>query len=194
MAGMRTLRKIALAVLLGLTGFIAVEGQARAARSSLAPSARSTTAVNDKTQASSDNRNLGLGLMLGDPSGLTMKYWLRHTTALQFGLSYFFGNYMMLMGDYLWHFPNAFKTSGVTIVPYAGIGALVAVTTDGADREFFGSNHASSAGLGVQIPLGVELRPLRVPLGIFAEFAPGLGLIPGMTGFVQGDLGIRIYL
>src|SRR5690242_4684738 len=68
-------------------------------------------------------RPLGLGVMLGEPTGLNAKYWLSDTRALQFGLAYSFGNYMALLGDYLFHFPSAFSkgssdATGKQFIPY----------------------------------------------------------------------------
>jgi hypothetical protein len=137
-----------------------------------------------------DGGNLGLGVMFGAPTGLDLKYWLESSRALDFGLAYSFDHYGELMGNYLFEFPHAFgggKTES-QFVPYVGIGAALFF---GTDHDFHG--YDDSAALGVRIPLGVEFLPHGAPLGITAEIAPGIGVILGTFGFVQGYVGARFY-
>jgi hypothetical protein len=144
----------------------------------------------DSFKPSGDGGNLGLGVMFGAPTGLDLKYWLESSRALDFGLAYSFDNYGELMGNYLFEFPNAFgagKTEA-QFVPYVGIGAVLFF---GTDHNFHG--YSDSAALGIRIPLGVEFLPHRAPIGITAEIAPGIGVIPGTFGFVQGSVGARFY-
>src|SRR5882724_3292503 len=44
---------------------------------------------------------LGAGVILGRPIGLTGKYWLNNTQAFDTGLG--FGDHFMLYGDFVWH-------------------------------------------------------------------------------------------
>lgn len=156
------------------------------AMSSLAHAAPHSTA---SSKPSGDGGNLGLGVMFGDPTGVDLKYWLQSDRALHFGLAYSFDHYGELMGNYLFEFPHVFRGStGAQFVPYAGIGAAFFF---GADDGIHG--HNDNAALGVRIPLGIEFLPHGTPLGITAEIAPGVGIIPGTFGFVQGYLGARFY-
>ncbi|MBI3557310.1 MAG: DUF3996 domain-containing protein [Deltaproteobacteria bacterium] len=192
----KQLKKILL-VCLTILGTFAVEGVAGAAQATahLTPDVGSSTAdANTRPEGTASSRGLGLGLMFGEPTGLTLKDWLGRTNALQFGLTYSLNNYLALLGDYLWHFPNAFKARSVAIVPYVGIGAVLAFSSDGQQHDFFGGSEQSSIGFGARIPLGVEVLPAHAPLGIFVEIVPGVGLLPVVNGFLQGDIGIRFYL
>lgn len=142
------------------------------------------------SHASNHVDSLGVGVMFGEPTGLNLKYWNSASTALNFGLAYSFDDYFVILGDYLWHFPNAFRSVGSRgskffLSPYLGIGAVF---------WFYSNNrHLHSASLGVRIPFGIEFQPHYPPLGIFLEIAPGVGIAPTVDGFLQGDIGIRYY-
>jgi hypothetical protein len=53
----------------------------------------------------SQSRGFGLGIILGEPTGISAKYWTGSTTALDFGLGYSFekNSRMHLHADYLFH-------------------------------------------------------------------------------------------
>lgn len=138
--------------------------------------------------------SFGLGVMLGEPTGLNAKYWMTRESALQFGLSYSFNNYFSLFGDYLYHFPAAFAATrgGSQFVPYVGVGLeAFFLNADSHHGYYYGSN--SSFDLGIRVPLGIEFIPRQTPLGIWVELAPGIGIVPGTFGFVQAVIGARFY-
>ena len=66
--------------------------------------------------------SFGFGLILGDPTGATIKYWTNNENAFtaSIGSSYF--GEIRLGGDYLWHF-DAFNSRVVKM--YAGPGLVV---------------------------------------------------------------------
>jgi hypothetical protein len=138
-------------------------------------------------------QKFGAGLLLGEPTGLSGKYWQTPSTrAIQGGLAWSFDSYMLISGDYLFHFPAAFgaKTPfAAQLNPYVGIGGVM----------FFGNNirpkgiDRSSFGLGLRIPLGIEWRPADPPIGVFLELTPGIGIVPGTYGFFMGGIGARYY-
>lgn len=140
--------------------------------------------------------NLGLGIVLGEPSGLSAKYWLHSRDALDFGLAYSFNSFFAIFADYLYHFPGAFaaqKAPISQITPYVGIGAIFFTDTSSARTSSRYFTSTNSAGLGLRIPLGLEWRPSSTPLGIFLELVPGMGIIPATFGFLEGGIGARFY-
>jgi hypothetical protein len=140
--------------------------------------------------------------MLGAPTGLNLKHWLSSSQALNLGLAYSLdGGYLALLGDYLWHFPNAFSSlhlgkGGNRLIPYLGVGAALFTNTSGnSNHRYFNNNsNGTSAALGLRIPFGVEFLPRNPPLGVFAELVPGMGIFPETFGFFQGVIGLRYYL
>lgn len=143
---------------------------------------------------------LGAGVILGDPTGLTVKYDATEISSYDAGLAFNFDRWILVYGDYHYNFPNAFQSqSGVLqqFVPYVGVG-LVAVFSNRPELEtrgfkYFDSSSSSRFALGLRIPLGIEWRPTNAPLGIFAEIVPGMTIIPATYAFAQGGLGIRYY-
>ena len=138
----------------------------------------------------------GLGIVLGEPSGLSAKYWLRSHDAVDFGLAYSFDSFFAVFSDYLYHFVGALsgqKTPLSQMTPYIGIGAILLTDTAAShsNTHFFTAN-GSSVGLGLRLPLGMEWRPIH-PLGIFLELVPGLGIIPSTFGFFEAGIGARFY-
>ncbi len=148
----------------------------------------------------------GLGIVLGSPSGISGKYWLSEKHAVDAAIAFSWDNFFILYSDYLFHFPNAFLHHATTsrsateseflthLTPYVGVGGVL----------FFSSNQTSTHsgtlgnpnanfGLGVRVPLGLEWTASSIPLGVYFELAPGLGLAPRTFAFLQGGLGARWY-
>lgn len=148
--------------------------------------------------ASSGAKNFGLGVVIGEPTGLSAKLWLSQDRALDFGLSFSFNDYVLVFSDYLFHFPGALggsSTFASQLTPYVGIGGVLAFANERnyyKDRHFFGTRR-DSLGLGLRVPLGIEWTPGRPPLGVFVELVPGISLVPATSGIFEGGIGIRYY-
>jgi hypothetical protein len=152
----------------------------------------STTTFAQRTRA--DGGPFGAGVILGAPTGLVGKYWMAPDRAVDMGLAFFFGDLFLLYADYLVHFPRAFASSDPFVShlsPYIGIGGMMLFWGSHTNRHYYDSTN--SVGLGVRVPLGIEWKPGDPPLGVFVELVPGVGIIPGTFGFVQGGIGIRYY-
>ena len=138
----------------------------------------------------------GLGIELGDPSAVSGRYDYADDKAIDAGLSFFSNNWFLVYADGLYKFQDGFGHSHsffAQTTPYIG-GGLVAVSSSSSrhDRYFSGSDNANFA-LGFRIPLGAEWRPVRIPIGVFVEVAPGLVIIPGTYSFLQAGIGARYY-
>lgn len=134
-------------------------------------------------------KDYGFGVMLGDPSGLTLKYWQTQVNAYVFdiGTSYF-GN-PRLNADYLWHF-DAFNSSFANL--YAGPGVALGFGKSGG---FWNNNFRSNknAALGVRGVFGVDILPRQTPLEVFVEVGVLVGLTPDFGSGLDGAIGIRYY-
>lgn len=129
---------------------------------------------------------LGLGLVGGDPSGLTLKYKLTQQQALDFrlGLDGFNNNVLLIQGNYLFSLFNLVSTGDFSLPFYLGGGATV-VFFDVGQNEFL--------GIAGRIPIGVAMELTAIPIDIFAEAALGVLLIPDFDIGVEGALGIRYF-
>lgn len=172
-----------------------------ASAKSRSPSATKTIAVaHSRPNASSESGDVGFGAVFGEPTGLTVKLWTTHRNAFDITLSYSFFDFFEIAGDYLWHFPAAISrvTEGKVsdeFVPYVGIGGLLLFDTSDNPSRATGlrSQRRSAVAFGLRIPFGLEFLPRGTPLGVFAEFTPGLGLAPTTFGFLEGGIGARYY-
>ena len=149
------------------------------------------------TQSQSDDSTTGVGVIFGEPTGFTGKFWLSSDRAVDAGLAFSFSDFVLLYSDYLFHFPGAFGRSNAflhQLVPYVGLGGEIFISENTANTngKYFTSNN-SSVDFGVRIPLGIEWKIPRSPVGVFVELVPGLGLLPDTFGFFQGGVGARFY-
>jgi hypothetical protein len=130
------------------------------------------------TCAVAQDKGFGLGILLGEPSGLSGKMWVSQVNAVDAGLAWSFKNsgFLHIHADYLWHFPDVISSSE-RLVLSAGLGGRL------------GTGH--DAVLGVRIPFALAWWPHGVPLDLFLELAPGLDLLPATEFAMQGGIGIR---
>lgn len=124
----------------------------------------------------------GLGGILGQPSGATVKYWFNPGNALDItgGLSlYEDDSNVYLHLSYLRHQYNDIDVAVGQMPYYFGIGGFTR----------FGDN----AIAGVRVPLGLSYLFERDPLELFVEAGPMLEFTPGTVVHVSYGVGIRYY-
>ncbi len=141
---------------------------------------------------SPQGKQFGFGIMLGDPTGATLKFWTQNENAfvVDIGSSYF--GSPRIGGDYLWHF-NAFHSSIANL--YAGPGVVLGF---GRGHGFWYSDEGfyargSGTGLGVRGVFGVDVVPRDNPLEFFFEVGVLVGLAPDFGSAVDAALGLRFY-
>lgn len=131
---------------------------------------------------SSQSRGFGLGIILGEPTGISAKYWTTGSTAFDFGLGYSFekNSRMHLHADYLFHVKNIFN-SQEDIALYYGPGARLRLVDIGDSR------------LGFRFDVGLVWIPRNAPIDVFIEIAPLLDIIPETDFSINGGLGVRYF-
>ncbi len=130
----------------------------------------------------SQSRGFGLGIILGEPTGISAKYWTTGSTAFDFGLGYSFekNSRMHLHADYLFHLKNIFN-SQEDIALYYGPGARLRLVDIGDSR------------LGFRFDVGLVWIPRNAPIDVFIEIAPLLDIIPETDFSINGGLGVRYF-
>ena len=139
--------------------------------------------------------DFGFGLILGDPTGVTLKFWTSNANAfvLDVGGSYF-GN-LSIVGDYLWHF-DAFNSNIVGL--YAGAGGVLGFG-EGRDWVYkrgdddFYVRDDDDFGLGARGTFGLNVVPRNTPLEIFVEIGVLVGFVPTFGAGPEAAVGIRFY-
>lgn len=125
---------------------------------------------------------LGLGVMLGNPTGLSGKYWLNDQHAVDGGVAVSLGKHsnMSLHSDYLLHNEGAFFFNDVYPLDlYYGLGGRM---------EF-----DDEIELGVRVPVGIVHVIKEKNADIFGEIAPILDFL-GRSGLeMHFAVGARYY-
>jgi hypothetical protein len=138
------------------------------------------------------NKEFGLGLMLGAPTGLSGKYFLSGDRALDFGvgvIGYYRGrDGLHLHMDYLWHPVSLVSVPEFELPLYFGIGG----------RFFdFEDDTYDAFAFGVRAPIGISFDLTNVPLDIFLELALVVDFFSGYRDDIGADLngavGLRYY-
>ncbi|MBX3006797.1 MAG: hypothetical protein KF816_02100 [Melioribacteraceae bacterium] len=142
------------------------------------------------TQAQS--KKFGLGVIIGEPTGLSSKLWLSNNNALVFGVGWSVDGYRIsgydynkttlvhIHVDYLWHSFDAIKSNREFPLFY-GIGGII-----NRGREYRGN-------FGIRGVLGIAWMPRSTPLDIFIEVVPTLLLINSTSFGIDAGIGARYY-
>ena len=127
------------------------------------------------------DRGFGLGVILGEPTGLSGKFWTSSRNAIDAGVAWSFRRegFFHLHADYLWHFPLHAETSE-RFTFYTGVGG-----------RFGAVSH--EAILGIRVVGGFAFWPRNTPIDIFVEIAPVVDLAPATELNANGGVGIRFF-
>lgn len=139
------------------------------------------------------DHGFGIGLILGEPTGLSAKLWTSNVNAFDFGLGVsvggdrisYSGNYnndsrIHFHMDYLWHSFNAISSSE-RFPLYYGIGGR------------YNSGGGYDGSLGVRGVFGIAWFPHSTPIDVFFELVPVLQLTSSFGFGIDAGLGIRYF-
>jgi len=123
----------------------------------------------------------GLGLIIGEPTGLSGKYWINPWTAIDgaFAWSIDKKSGVHLHSDYLWHDYRIISVIKGKLPIYYGVGARIVFATDNI--------------FGVRGVAGLNYIFDVTPLDIFIELVPILDIAPKVGFDLNGAIGIRYY-
>ena len=124
----------------------------------------------------------GAGITLGNPTGLSAKYWTGENTAVAGTIGYQISgiNHLLLNADFLWH-PWSFDSEGDLVRIFLGPGA--------------GLGFLSDISVSIRTAAGASYMFSGLPLEAHVELNPALQLIgPGdLKVYLGGYLGVRWY-
>jgi len=129
------------------------------------------------------SRNFGLGIILGEPTGISGKLWISGRSAVDGAAAWSLGNNeaLHLHADYLLHNFTLIKVEKGRLPFYYGIGGRIRFADVGDDH------------IGVRVPLGLAYLFEGAPLDIFLEIVPILDLAPDTDFDLNGALGVRFF-
>ena len=124
-------------------------------------------------------KEIGLGVIAGDPIGGTAKLWFDGEHAIDVGVGYS-GN-PVFWGDLLWH--------GWHLLPQPPEGRLGLYLGAGPRLEA-----APDTKFGIRTIAGLSWRLNKEPLELFAEAGPVFRMTPNGGVDADGGVGVRVYL
>ena len=126
-------------------------------------------------------KNFGIGIIAGDPTGLSAKLYTGSNNAFDFAAAWSFkgSGHLLLQADYVWH-SSLSRTSSGMFALYYGIGGRIIFSDD--------------PNVGVRIPVGIDYIFSNAPVDIFLEVVPVLDLIPSTDFDLNGGIGVRFWL
>ena len=130
----------------------------------------------------SQSSGFGVGLIVGEPTGISLKNWISQKRALDAGIAWGFGRKgaLHLHADYLIHEYELIKTIHGQLPIYYGVGGRILFSSD--------------SRIGVRGVIGLDYMFEEVPLDIFLEIAPIFDLVPSTDLSFNAGLGIRYFL
>ena len=130
----------------------------------------------------SQSSGFGVGVMIGEPTGISLKNWISGTTALDVGVAWGFDKKgaFHVHSDYLIHDYELIKTSHGRLPVYYGIGGRILLTSD--------------SRVGIRWIVGLDYMFRKTPIDIFFEVVPIFDLVPGTEFSFNAGLGFRYYL
>lgn len=123
----------------------------------------------------------GLGIIVGEPTGVSGKLWTSERTAIDAAAAWSFSDEsaLTLVADYLLHNFDLIDVEKGQLPIYFGVGGRV--------------KFESESKVGIRIPVGLAYIFDGAPLDAFFEIAPLLDLIPDTDFTVNAAIGIRYF-
>ncbi len=145
--------------------------------------------------AHAGGKGLGVGIVIGEPTGVSVKKWVTGSTAIVISGAYSFGgsDELRIQADYLLHNFKLLRE----LVPrnarnrfsvYYGIGARMRIDDIASGKVF-----DDDVDLGIRFPVGIGYLFREAPLGVFVEFVPVLDLSPDSKLLWRSSFGVRYY-
>jgi hypothetical protein len=124
---------------------------------------------------------IGLGIILGEPTGVSIKSWVGRRQAFDVAVAWSFEGEgaIHIHADYLFHNFRLFRVEKGDFVLYYGFG--VRVKTE------------SETQVGIRIPLGLSYLFEEDPIEVFFELGPIMNITPKTVFRMTTGVGIRYF-
>jgi hypothetical protein len=142
-------------------------------------------------EALAQEQGFGVGLVVGEPTGLTGKMWLSREDALvgatawsydtPYDKSYNKNAVHYLHVDYIRHLRGKLKVQSGKMPLYFGAGVRMV------------SINNNDTILGVRVPLGIVYIPESLPIDFFLEVVPIMNLVPETRLESDIAVGVRFF-
>uniref|UniRef100_A0A7C4TIM9 DUF3996 domain-containing protein n=1 Tax=candidate division WOR-3 bacterium TaxID=2052148 RepID=A0A7C4TIM9_UNCW3 len=141
-----------------------------------------------------NSQHIGLGIILGSPTGFNGKLNLTRNSAVSANLGFSLAepHWLHITCDYQFLFPSVIKWQDEIIgeqkviedlVPFLGVGGRFKLKED--------EQKNSKLNIGLRLGGGIEYKIAR--FGIFLEIYPVVNIYPATEFDLEGGLGLRFY-
>lgn len=136
----------------------------------------------------------GLGLILGNPTGLSWKYLLSQRYAISGAAAWHFDQALHVHVDHVWRFPGLIPVEVGTLTGEVGVGGRITTHKERkCERLTTFCEEKNRVYLGVRIPFIGDYNFADAPIDIFLEIAPAISLIPGTDIDLDLGMGARYF-
>lgn len=133
------------------------------------------------TTAQAQDEGFGLGIILGEPTGISGKLWIEDNKAFDGAIAWSFEDEtaVHLHTDLLFHSGNVVRVEMSKLLGYYGIGGRI--------------KFENKTKVGIRVPLGFNYLPTKTPIDVFLEIVPLLDLAPSTKFNLNAAIGIRYF-
>ena len=127
--------------------------------------------------------HFGLGIIVGEPTGVDAKWFLNETNAIEGALAWSLSNdnNFHIQVDYLYHQYDWIKAKKGRLPVYFGLGGRIEFRQNQDDL------------IGLRIPVGIAYEFADAPFDLFGEIVPLLDLFPDTDFSLEGAIGARFW-
>jgi hypothetical protein len=153
----------------------------RSKLSIFAMSALALTTASGAFAAPMTDGSIGLGVMVGEPTGFSGAYTLSPSNTVDGAFAYSFARQgdWQIHSDYLFTNNRWFQDQPTEVAPYFGGGLRL--------------KFESSTRFGIRVPVGVNYQYDSQPIQFFGEIVPIVDLAPGLNLSLDASIGVRYF-
>ena len=133
---------------------------------------------------------LGVGVIVGEPTGISLKKWIGADRAIDGAAAWSLSgnNSLQLHADYLFHDFGLLIPGNINgkLPVYVGIGGRILIDDNSHD-------HHNDTVVGVRVPFGISYLMAKAPVEIFLEIVPILDVVPSTELDLNAAIGARFY-
>jgi len=144
-------------------------------------------------QSSTSNQNFGLGIMLGEVTGLTTNYFVKPNHSFDGGLSLDSDEDLEIYLTHLWHYPNSLVFADeISLGWYWGLGPKLIINEEnGKDLRKF-DDDSDDILIGPRAVIGLN-HTFDPPVEIFGQLSSTLYVIEDTDLDIDASIGARFY-
>ncbi|MDO9262709.1 MAG: DUF3996 domain-containing protein [Desulfosalsimonadaceae bacterium] len=137
----------------------------------------------------------GVGVILGEPTGISVKKWISQDRAIDGAAAWSLSDdeSFQIHADYLIHKFDILKINKASgrLPVYFGVGARVKFEDE--DDHWRGHDDDDDVLVGVRVPFGISYILAKEPVDFFAEIVPILDVAPDTDFDLNAAIGARFY-